>query len=84
MKRTNTKKLMKEDVSDELFVGRFKRWPTCKLEKKKARVPRLNAVGEQWRLWLFRWTLSPRFSTLLKRYILQSGKPIFLNSPLRY
>lgn len=26
---------MTEDVSDELFVGRFKRWPTCKLEKKK-------------------------------------------------
>lgn len=64
---------MTEDVSDELFVGGFKRWPTCKLEKKKqekkkARVPRLNAVGEQWRLWLFRWALSPRFSTLLKRF----------------
>lgn len=40
MKRTNTKKLMTEDVSDELLVGRFKRWPTCKLEKK-TRVPRL-------------------------------------------
>lgn len=25
---------MTEDVSDELLVGRFKRWPTCKLEKK--------------------------------------------------